>query len=72
MIHFILGTQISSRSYFFFLFYIFTFLHFSQVPFLPGESDLGQLSKIFETLGTPTEADWKVCSKFKLKKPEVF
>ena len=32
-----------------------------QVPFLPGESDLGQLSKIFETLGTPTEADWKVC-----------
>jgi len=30
-----------------------------RVPFLPGESDLGQLSKIFETLGTPTEADWK-------------
>jgi len=29
-----------------------------RVPFLPGESDLGQLSKIFETLGTPTEDDW--------------
>lgn len=29
-----------------------------RVPFLPGESDLGQLSKIFETLGTPTEQDW--------------
>ncbi|CAK8691354.1 unnamed protein product [Clavelina lepadiformis] len=29
-----------------------------RVPFLPGESDLDQLSKIFETLGTPTEAEW--------------
>jgi len=29
-----------------------------RVPFLPGESDLGQLSKTFETLGTPTESDW--------------
>lgn len=29
-----------------------------RVPFLPGESDLGQLSKIFETLGTPTKEVW--------------
>lgn len=29
-----------------------------RVPFLQGESDLGQLSKIFETLGTPTDEDW--------------
>jgi len=29
-----------------------------RVPFLPGESDLGQLTKIFETLGTPTDDDW--------------
>lgn len=29
-----------------------------RVPFLPGETDLGQLSKIFETLGTPTDQDW--------------
>uniref|UniRef100_A0A6F9D9P4 [RNA-polymerase]-subunit kinase n=1 Tax=Phallusia mammillata TaxID=59560 RepID=A0A6F9D9P4_9ASCI len=29
-----------------------------RVPFLPGDSDLDQLSKIFETLGTPTEAMW--------------
>lgn len=29
-----------------------------RVPFLPGESDLDQLSKIFQTLGTPTEEDW--------------
>jgi len=27
-------------------------------PFLPGESDLNQLQRIFETLGTPTEEDW--------------
>ena len=32
-----------------------------RVPFLPGDSDLDQLSKIFETLGTPTEAEWPVC-----------
>ncbi|XP_004207735.1 cyclin-dependent kinase 7 isoform X1 [Hydra vulgaris] len=29
-----------------------------RVPFLPGDSDLSQLSKIFETLGTPTTAEW--------------
>jgi len=29
-----------------------------RAPFLPAESDLGQLSKIFETLGTPTVDDW--------------
>lgn len=29
-----------------------------RVPFLPGESDLDQLSRIFQTLGTPTDKDW--------------
>ena len=31
-----------------------------QVPFLPGESDLDQLSRIFQALGTPTEDSWPV------------
>lgn len=30
-----------------------------RVPFLPGESDLDQLTKIFQALGTPTEENWK-------------
>lgn len=29
-----------------------------RVPFLPGDSDLDQLTKIFETLSTPTEEQW--------------
>ncbi|XP_014249305.1 cyclin-dependent kinase 7 [Cimex lectularius] len=29
-----------------------------RVPFLPGESDLDQLTRIFFTLGTPTEQTW--------------
>lgn len=29
-----------------------------RVPFLPGESDLDQLKRIFETLGTPTVETW--------------
>ncbi|XP_072051090.1 cyclin-dependent kinase 7-like isoform X2 [Amphiura filiformis] len=29
-----------------------------RIPFLPGESDLDQLSRIFQTLGTPTDDDW--------------
>ncbi|RZF39872.1 hypothetical protein LSTR_LSTR008477 [Laodelphax striatellus] len=29
-----------------------------RVPFLPGESDLEQLTRIFQTLGTPTEQSW--------------
>ncbi|XP_075711005.1 cyclin-dependent kinase 7 isoform X1 [Rhinoderma darwinii] len=29
-----------------------------RVPFLPGDSDLDQLTKVFETLGTPTEEQW--------------
>lgn len=29
-----------------------------QAPLLPGDSDLDQLSRIFQTLGTPTEDDW--------------
>jgi cyclin-dependent kinase 7 len=31
-----------------------------RVPFLPGESDLDQLTRIFHTLGTPTEQTWPV------------
>jgi len=34
-------------------------IHF-QVPFLPGESDLDQLSRIFQALGTPSEECWPV------------
>lgn len=29
-----------------------------RTPFLPGETDLGQLKLISQALGTPTEADW--------------
>lgn len=29
-----------------------------RVPFLPGESDLDQLTKIFQALGTPTDETW--------------
>lgn len=29
-------------------------------PFLAGDSDLDQLSKIFETLGTPKAVEWQV------------
>lgn len=31
-----------------------------RVPFLQGSTDLDQLSKIFETLGTPSEETWPV------------
>lgn len=34
-----------------------------RVPFLPGESDLEQLTKIFQVLGTPTEETWPGMSK---------
>ena len=30
----------------------------NRVPFLPGETDLDQLGKIFLALGTPTEKNW--------------
>ena len=29
-----------------------------RVPFLPGDTDLGQLTKIFEVCGTPSEDSW--------------
>ncbi|BFY97243.1 hypothetical protein BsWGS_00283 [Bradybaena similaris] len=29
-----------------------------RVPFLPGDTDLDQLRRIFQVLGSPTEADW--------------
>jgi cyclin-dependent kinase 7 len=31
-----------------------------RVPFLPGESDIDQLTKIFQALGSPTEETWPV------------
>ena len=31
-----------------------------RVPFLPGESDLDQLTRIFQALGSPTEESWPV------------
>ena len=37
---------------------VFNSSDYFQNPFLPGESDLNQLQRIFETLGTPTEEDW--------------
>ena len=32
-----------------------------RIPFLPGDSDLDQLTKIFRTLGSPTSENWPVC-----------
>lgn len=37
--------------------FMFSF-SFDRVPFLPGDTDIDQLTKIFETLGTPTEETW--------------
>lgn len=31
-----------------------------RTPYVAGESDIDQLTKIFHALGTPTEADWPV------------
>jgi serine/threonine protein kinase len=33
-----------------------------RIPYLPGESDLDQLQKIFQALGTPQEGEWPVSS----------
>lgn len=35
-----------------------------RVPFLPGISDLDQLSKITQALGTPNETNWPVSTSF--------
>lgn len=45
-----------------------------RVPFLPGESDLDQLTKIFQVFGNPTEENWpglKTLSDFMEFKPFV-
>lgn len=34
-----------------------------RMPFLPGDSDLDQLTKIFQALGTPTEETWPNVTK---------
>ncbi len=31
---------------------------YQRAPLFPGDSELGQLSKIFEVLGTPRAEDW--------------
>lgn len=31
-----------------------------RTPFFPGESDLDQLTKIFQAMGTPTDESWPV------------
>lgn len=31
-------------------------------PFLPGDSDLDQLEKIFDVFGTPNDTNWPVIS----------
>jgi len=38
---------------------IFAELHL-RLPYLPGESDLEQLTVVFRALGTPTEKEWPV------------
>lgn len=43
---------------------LFNCLCSSKVPFLPGSSDLDQLTKIFETLGTPSEDSWPVSNAY--------
>lgn len=35
-----------------------------RVPFLPGESDLDQLTRIFQALGSPSEENWPVIINF--------
>ncbi|UYV80505.1 CDK7 [Cordylochernes scorpioides] len=35
----------------------------AQVPFLPGDTDLDQLNKIFQALGTPTDESWPGVNK---------
>lgn len=40
-----------------------------RVPFLPGDSDLDQLTKIFQALGTPTEDTWTVSTYLLIDKP---
>uniref|UniRef100_Q9TXG4 CDK-activating kinase, CAK, P37 (Fragments) n=1 Tax=Marthasterias glacialis TaxID=7609 RepID=Q9TXG4_MARGL len=37
---------------------VYTHQVVTRVPFLPGESDLDQLTRIFQTLGTVTEEQW--------------
>ena len=39
-----------------------------RVPFLPGDSDLDQLTKIFMALGTPTEETWPVSTRNSINK----
>lgn len=43
-----------------------------QLPFLAGDSDLDQLTKIFEALGTPTEESWPVSVSFFFFSPLMF
>lgn len=37
-----------------------------RVPFLPGDSDLDQLTRIFQVFGTPSEEDWPVSDILKI------
>ena len=39
---------------------IMCYYFYVQIPFLPGDTDLDQLSRIFQVLGTPTKASWPV------------
>lgn len=38
-----------------------------RVPFLPGETDLDQLDKIVQVLGTPNSSNWRVSIIIKRK-----
>ncbi len=35
-----------------------------QLPFLPGDSDLDQLGRIFQALGTPSNEQWPVSTLY--------
>lgn len=41
-----------------------------RVPFFPGESDLDQLTRIFNTMGTPNEDNWPVMHLYLDTKPQ--
>ena len=43
-----------------------------RVPFLSGETDIDQLKKMFQAMGTPTEQEWPVSFFLSLLSPNSF
>lgn len=54
------GEFCALRSFSFFEVSSATLVSAFQAPLFPGETDLDQLSKIYEVMGTPRESDWPV------------